>query len=116
MKNMEENKIVCIKTKKGRILLREEEIAYCFSENGYSNVFTLEKDQYCICATLSQIEKNLSENFIRVHQSYLINLIHIREYVKGESLIVLSDGIQIPVSSRKRKSIEDFFSKFDIDR
>ncbi len=41
--------------------------------------------------------------FIRVHQSHLVNAAHIREYVKTEGgYLMMKDGTHVPVSVRKK--------------
>ncbi len=48
-------------------------------------------------------EKLIPLGFIRVHQSFLVNLIHIKEI--GQNEIIGTNGIIIPVSIRRRKEV-----------
>ena len=52
---------------------------------------------------LKEIQQKLPEDhFYRVHQSYLINLMHVIEYDVKKNEIVLSNETTIPVSRSKR--------------
>ena len=43
-------------------------------------------------------------SFVRVHKSFLVNLEHIREYVRGEGgTILLTDQYEVEVSRRKKE-------------
>ena len=45
-------------------------------------------------------------NFIRVHQSYLINKEYIKEFIKSDGgYLVLKDNSTVPISSRKKPEI-----------
>jgi len=42
-------------------------------------------------------------DFIRVHNSHLINLHHIKNYTRGEGgVVMMSDGTEVDVSRRKK--------------
>ncbi|MEO7265961.1 MAG: LytTR family DNA-binding domain-containing protein, partial [Ferruginibacter sp.] len=47
--------------------------------------------------------------FIRIHKSFLVNLLHVKEYLRGEGgSVILSNGKELEVSRRKK---EDFLNK-----
>jgi two-component system, LytTR family, response regulator len=42
-------------------------------------------------------------SFLRIHKSFLVNLLHVKEYQRGEGgIVILSDGAEIEVSRRKK--------------
>ena len=55
--------------------------------------------------TLGDFEEMLEPyRFFRVHKSYLINMAHIRKYVKGEGgTVTMEDGTEIDVSRRRKE-------------
>lgn len=57
---------------------------------------------------LDEIERDLTENFVRCHQSYIVNMDKVMK-VSNES-VVLFNGANIPISRSKRK---DVFDKLD---
>ena len=55
--------------------------------------------------TLKEIEKK-SINFFLCHRSFLINLKHITSFNKSNRLVLMSNGLSIPVSRNKIKGLE----------
>ncbi|GFI61840.1 transcriptional regulatory protein BtsR [Clostridiales bacterium] len=54
---------------------------------------------------LKDIEQGLDFRFMKCHRSYIINLDFLWEYKKDH--IILINGVKIPVSRPKRKSVEE---------
>ena len=53
--------------------------------------------------TLKYFESTLGDNFLRVHQSHLVNKSHVRAYVKTEGgYLEMKDKSTVPVSVRKK--------------
>ena len=49
------------------------------------------------------------DNFFRIHRSHLINLEHVKKYIKGEGgYVVMTDNSQVEVSRRNKN---DFLEK-----
>jgi two-component system LytT family response regulator len=45
-------------------------------------------------------------DFVRVHQSHIINLKHIRRYVRGDGgQVIMMNGTEIEVSRRKKDDL-----------
>ncbi|MEP6712258.1 MAG: LytTR family DNA-binding domain-containing protein [Ferruginibacter sp.] len=86
-------------------------VVYCESDNNYTRIHTVDGNQYMVAKTLGDIQEVLEErNFLRVHRQYLINLNHIKKYVRGEgNYVILSNNQSIPVArNQKDKLIEKF--------
>jgi two-component system LytT family response regulator len=49
--------------------------------------------------------------FMRVHNSFIINLNHVLRYLKTLDLIVMSNEMEVPLSKSRR---EDFFKWLDV--
>ena len=59
-----------------------------------------------ISKKLKYIEQKTNHNFFRVHNSYLVNIECIKEFVKGEgNYVILNDGSNIPVSRSKKNEL-----------
>jgi DNA-binding LytR/AlgR family response regulator len=57
--------------------------------------------------TLKTFEKKLPDNFIRVHQSYILNVNHVSRINYGKSICALKSGkTQLPFSKSYRQNID----------
>ncbi|HEU4716964.1 MAG TPA: LytTR family DNA-binding domain-containing protein [Bacteroidia bacterium] len=84
------------------------EIIRMEADNNYTFIITFSGDRYLASRTMKDFEEMLSgmRNFFRVHKTHLVNLNHIRKFVKGDSpYIVMSDGSNIEVSRRKKQEL-----------
>jgi two-component system LytT family response regulator len=60
-----------------------------------------------ISRTLKDFEQLLGEfNFFRPHHSHLVNLSHVKEYVRTDGgYLILSNKMTLPVSRSKREAL-----------
>jgi len=85
------------------------ELYYCESDKGYTTFYCSDGKKHMVSKTLKEFEERLvSANFIRPHQSFMVNLKFIDKYDKS-GVIHLKNGTKIPVSSRKK---DHFVSTF----
>lgn len=77
------------------------------AEGNYTHIYLDNKNYYLVCKTLKEYQELLeNHNFIRTHQSHLINFRKISAYVKtGGGYIAMDDGSQIPISRQKREEV-----------
>lgn len=77
------------------------------SNGSYTLFYMRDGDQILVTRTLKEFDAMLtSVGFIRVHQSHLVNLDFIREFIKSDGgYLVLNDRKEIPVASRKRSHV-----------
>ncbi|MBL4668067.1 MAG: response regulator transcription factor [Flavobacteriales bacterium] len=86
-----------------------DELMFCESDKGYTTFYCSDDKKYLVSKTLKEFEERLSEtNFVRPHQSFMVNLKFIDKYEKS-GIIYLKNGQKIPVSSRKK---EHFLNTF----
>jgi two-component system, LytTR family, response regulator len=96
---------LCLPTLKGFTIVKLEEIVYCEAQRSYT-VFRLTNNKtIMISKPLFDYDKLLNDTiFLRVHKSFLINLLHIKEYMRGDGgTVVMSNGMEIEVSRRKKE-------------
>lgn len=93
----------------GKILfLLPDEILCCESDGNYTHIYLQSGEKLFLTQILKTIEEKLpSDQFYRVHHSFLVNLSHVREYQKNEGYLVLIDGKKVPVSRQKKASFLD---------
>lgn len=97
-----------IPTQDGISFLDTKDIIYCKAESNYTHIFTTDQVLF-ISKTLKHLEELLKEyQFIRTHQSYLVNPTHIKEYKRKDGgYLLLSNGHTAYISKNKR----DFLSE-----
>jgi two-component system LytT family response regulator len=97
---------LCIPDMKGFRVIHLADVIYCESDNSYT-VFHLAGGQ-TLTTSKSIIDYELlleQSNFCRIHKSFLVNLQHVREYIRGEGgSVVLSNGKTVEVSRRKKEA------------
>ena len=103
---------ICISTSKGIMIVKETDIINIEAYGSYSKVFILDDRMILSSKGLKEIEARLSsQDFIRIHQSHLINVNHISQYSKEDGgQVTMSDGKAITVSRRKRTELLDLLA------
>ncbi len=80
-----------------------KELLYCESDKGYTTFYCNDGKKHVASKTIKEFEEQLrAVNFVRPHQSFLVNLKFIDKYEKSGA-IYLKNGKKIPVSSRKKE-------------
>ncbi|HET7117998.1 MAG TPA: response regulator [Hanamia sp.] len=95
---------LCLPTLKGFSILALEEIVYCEAERSYT-IFHLVNNKKITISKPLFIYDSLLEGttFFRIHKSFLINLLHAKEYIRGDGgVVIMSNGEEIEVSRRKK--------------
>jgi two-component system LytT family response regulator len=84
----------------------------CESDVNYTQFFFSNGNKLLVTKTLKDFEELLSEHqFIRVHQSHLVNVNYIKEFVKGDGgYLVMTDKTSVPVSTRKRNTVVEMLN------
>lgn len=94
-------------------IVNVEEILRCESNINYTMFYFTDGTKLLVTKTLKEFDNLLSgHNFIRVHQSHLINTNFIKEFLKSAGDIVMKDGTRVPVSTRKKQVLMDMISNF----
>lgn len=100
---------ISLPSSEGLTIVNLREIIRIEAASNYSIVYLLNGETIVVSKALSQFEEILSDlNFMRVHNTHLINLNYVKKYTKGQGgLVTLTDGTQIAVSrSRKNDFLE----------
>jgi two-component system LytT family response regulator len=103
-----------------RIVLRSQqfihaielnEIIYCHSNAGYTTFYLTNERKILTSRHLKEYEEILpSSMFLRTHQSYLVNNRFIDKYQKEDGYLVLREGTEIPVATRRNSEILEYFN------
>lgn len=104
-----QQKKITINTDGKLIFLEADDILYVESDGNYSTIILENEPKIVITKKLKEMSSILPENqFFRIHNSYIINLKKIKEFIKNEGYVVMESNDRIPVA-RQRKS--DFLEK-----
>jgi two-component system, LytTR family, response regulator len=106
---------LCLPTLKGFTIVKLEEIVYCEAQRSYTIFRLINNKTIMISKPLFDYDSLLAGTiFLRIHKSFLINLLHVKEYMRGEGgTVVMSNGMEIEVSRRKKEQflvkVKEFF-------
>lgn len=100
-------KRIAFPTLEGLEFIDVDQILRCESSSNYTSIFLIDRSTMVVCRTLKEIEELLpSSLFLRVHNSHVINVQHIRKYIKGSGgTIRMSDNHEVPVSRLRRDQV-----------
>lgn len=96
---------VTVPTLNGYEFIDFEEIIFLQSDNNYTTLHLTNGKKVVASKGLGDFEELLEAyRFFRVHKSFLINLAHIRKYIRGDGgTVVMGDGTEIDVSRRRKE-------------
>lgn len=94
---------LAINSLEGVEFLNLTDIVYCRADNNYAHIRLQNGRELCISKTLKWLENTIASiDFVRIHQSYLVNKAFVHRYVHSDQSILLYDGKMLPVSRAKR--------------
>ncbi|MDF1699081.1 MAG: LytTR family DNA-binding domain-containing protein [Saprospiraceae bacterium] len=103
---------IAIPTMEGLELIKVESIIRCSSEGNYTRIYLLNDETILVSKTLKQIENQLSaySQFVRVHNSHMVNLLFVKRYQKGKGgSLIMDDLSMVPVSRARKEFLLDQF-------
>ncbi len=87
-------------------LINVDDIVRCESDNYYTVIFFKDGTNLMVSKTLKDMEQKLEEyDFVRTHKSHLVNMRCIKNFIKDEMMVVMTDDSKVPVSKRKKEKI-----------
>lgn len=87
-----------------------EEIVYCQNDGGYTHFFLTSKKKIVVSKSIKEYNDLLPDDeFLRPHQSYLVNARFIDKFHK-DGYLILRTGEEIPVSTRKKDHVIAFLT------
>jgi two-component system LytT family response regulator len=77
------------------------------ADGNYTRIFLDNNKNYMVCKTLKEYQEILDPyDFLRTHQSHLINCKKIAAYVKTDGgYILMDDGGNVPISRQRREEV-----------
>lgn len=107
------NNKICLATADGYEFINVEEIMYCKAEGSYTTFKLTNGTNLLVSKHLKEYENLLVEqHFMRVHNSFLINLNEVKKYVKADGgYILMNNGETVSISRNKK---EIFFKTMNL--
>lgn len=96
---------ITLPTFEGFKFVNLKDIIRCESDSNYTHFYLNTGEKILVTRTLKEYEETLSDmNFIRVHQSHLVNTRYVDRYIKGDGgTVVMVDGSEVEVSRRRKE-------------
>lgn len=108
--NKTDNSVLYITTRQNSYAIPKDNILYCQSNLKYT-VFVTDSGMFIRkLEKLKDVEDKYLWDFIRVHQSFLINPHKVKYIDKTTNEIILSNNIRIPFSRRYSAEVHDLFN------
>jgi len=102
------NKRIAIPVEGKLLFIDPENIIYCEGDGNYCKIYMDDKKPFLISKKLKEIHGSLpASDFFRVHNSYIINLKRVSEYLKTDAYVILDNSKKIPVSRNKKSAFLD---------
>jgi two-component system LytT family response regulator len=96
----------------GQQFIRLEDIIYAEAQDKNAVLYLVNNQTIPLTRSLGWLEEHLMDyKFSRIHHSYLINVVHLKEYIRNEGgFVVMSNGKGMSISRRKK---DDFLQKLE---
>jgi two-component system LytT family response regulator len=103
---------IAVPTIEGFELIRADQIIRCEADDNYTHLYLKNKSKIVACRMLKEMEELLQgfQFFVRVHNSYLVNMNEVTKYIRGEGgYLLMSDGSNVSISKSRRESLIKWF-------
>jgi two-component system LytT family response regulator len=104
---------LAIPTSDGMEYLNTKDIIRIEAERSYCWFFLIDRRKILVSRNLKEYQELLNDqNFFRPHNSHLINLNHVKKYIRHEGgVLEMADGSQIHISRNKRDIFLEHMAK-----
>ncbi len=97
---------IALNTAERMHIVPTEEIVRCESQRNYTLFHLTGNRRILVTRTLKEFDEMLvGYGFFRAHHSHVVNISHVREYLKSDGCIVMSDGSTVQVATRKKDAL-----------
>lgn len=99
-------KKIAIPTSEGLIFVRVNQIVRCEADGSYTTVHLVEDDRITVSKILKEFDELLRDyNFVRIHQSHLINMEYLKKYISAKGgCVVMQDESMVSVSRNYKEA------------
>ncbi len=105
-------KKIALSTAEGIHIVVIDDIVYAQSDSNYTTFVLNNKKQIIVSKPLKEYEELLADKgFLRIHQSYLVNISYAQFFDKIEHTLQLNTNAVLPVASRKKELLLQTINK-----
>ena len=87
--------------------IKYKHIYYLQYQDGAITIHLTNDSKLLHCQALSEVEDKLPDHFVKVNRNIIINLRHMASYLKASQKILLTNGLEFPVSRRNIPALLD---------
>lgn len=89
--------------------VQTDEIIRCEADDNYTTFYLQKGEKILVCKSLKEFSEILKPfNFLRTHQSHLVNIQFVRSYLKEDGgKLLMKDLTKIPISRQNRVLVKD---------
>lgn len=111
--NMADESKIALPMSNGLELVELSSISAFQADGSYTKIHIHNAESKLVSKKLKLFDDLLDSRprFKRIHRSYIVNLDSIERYAKAESLLILSGGIEVPVSKDHRPWLDEYMAK-----
>lgn len=103
---------IAIPSNDGYAFININDIISLEADGKYTKIVTESGLRSLSTKNIGEFEELLNSNiFFRTHKSWIVNLNHVKKFIKAESKVLLSDETAAEVSSRKKDEFIKLFNK-----
>lgn len=112
LNNSNPTRKITLKTTESIHVISLDQIIFCEADGAYTNFYLTDSRKLLVSKSIGEYEALInSKDFLRTHQSFLVNMNHVIRFDKGLQpvLLTLHDYV-VPVSSRKKEQVLHFLN------
>lgn len=104
---------IALPVSEGLIFVEINDIVMFEADRVYTHAFLKNGSKFTVSKPMRAFEDILSaHSFIyRPHRSYLINLNHIKKYIRGESTVIMDNGQLVSIARERKSEFEEALKK-----
>lgn len=109
---LDRHRKIAVPTFNGFDFFPVDDILYLAGQSNYCEIVLTNGDKILASRTIKAMSSQLENyHFLRIHKSYLINLGHIKRYLRGDGgNVVMDNGDSLPVSRQRKETLMKLFS------
>ncbi|MFL5754209.1 MAG: LytR/AlgR family response regulator transcription factor [Bacteroidia bacterium] len=110
--NQQKSKVSLLIGHNKTVFVEAESIVRCEADGNYTKIWFTTGKMELVTKLIREMEDTLASfNFFRIHKSHLVNLEHVKAYLKSDDVITMTDDAIVPLS---RNSKADFLKRMNL--